>query len=155
MIRVYTHWEDLNKAPYRIFSNELTFKAFNRRPEIYTEYVREVMLRLDQAVLVDIHTRMIKTPSGITDVESLSLGCKTVINAICCIKLKNTPAVINANDCGPKALLELFKVADNQSISLVLMHTQIPKELYWRFKVNNNQELVDCFDLQYHIMGIS
>ena len=155
MIKLYTHWEDLNRAPYSILSNEAAFKGFCRRPEVYTDYVREVIKRVDSGILLDVNTGLVKMPRGVTTVKELSTGCKTVINAICCIRFNNTPAVINANECGRKALIELFKVVDNQDISLLLMNTDITKELYWRFTLNNGQEVEDCFSLRYRLAEIS
>ena len=143
MIKLYTHWEDLNRAPYSILSNEAAFKGFCRRPEVYTDYVREVIKRVDSGILLDVNTGLVKMPRGVTTVKELSTGCKTVINAI------------NANECGRKALIELFKVVDNQDISLLLMNTDIPKELYWRFTLNNGQEVEDCFSLRYRLAEIS
>ena len=155
MIKLYTHWEDLNRAPYSILSNEAAFKGFGRRPEVYTDYVQEVIKRVDSSILLDVNTGLIKTPHGVATVDKLSTGCKTVINAICCIRFHNTPAVINANECSPEALIELFKVVDNQNISLLLMNTDIPRELYWRFTLNNSQEVEDCFSLRYRLAEIS
>lgn len=154
LIRIYTHWEDLKKAPYSIYSNDAAFKGFSKRPEIYTQYVREVMLKVDKTILLDANTGLIKTPYEITTVDSLSTGCKTVINAICCIKFNNTPVIINANDCNPTALSELFKVADNQNIKLLLMHPLLPRDLCWSFIVNDSEDVVDCFNLRYRILGI-
>jgi len=154
LIRIYTHWEDLNKAPYSIYSNDATFRGFGKRPEIYTQYVRDVMLKVDKTILLDANTGLVKTPSGITTVDFLSTGCKTIINAICCLKFNNTPVIINANDCSPKALSELFRVADGQDIKLLLMNPVLPRDLCWSFTVDDASDIIDCFSLRYRILGI-
>ena len=85
----------------------------------------QVMEDIDKAVLLDKNSGTIKTPRGITAIENLSTGCKTILNYLSLIKEKDCDIkAINVTQCGWNALEELFAIEEVKcsGMGFVLLH---------------------------------
>ena len=119
MVRIYTDYSkfDLNRV---IIDNDSYF--YNTiTASMLDHFCKKVMEEIDGAVLLDVNLGTIKTKRGITSIDNLSTGTKTVINYIlsdCSID------AVNVTQCGWNALEELFKYIDitGKNLPVVLKH---------------------------------
>lgn len=96
--------------------NESFFHNFVSIHHLNSQYF-DVMLKIDQAHILDRDSGLIKTPIGLTSFENLSTGCKTVIN---CLYLRDYRGildipfleVVRVTECGYNALNVLFEYGD-------------------------------------------
>lgn len=128
--------DELIKDNESFFNNNVTAKSFNKNSI-------KIMMNIDNAKLIDVHTGKIETPYGICSIEDLSSGCKTVLNYYFIKSFPNLyPNIkaINAIECGYNALEELFKAIEHNedTIEVLLQHDN---------KVHN------CADRTYNIDG--
>lgn len=80
---------------------------------------------IDGAVVTDINLGEVKTPYGLTNIENLSSGCKTVLTYLHILKKKDMAsnrAVINITESGVNALNVLFDFADEDSRSDIVFY---------------------------------
>jgi len=128
MVKIYTSMDYFDMSNI-IIDNESFFKN-NISSKRLSKQSFNVMEKIDNAVLIDIGLGTIKTPYGITSIQHLSTGCKTVLNYIYIIdnmadiEMLNDIKAISANECGWNALEELFKVAESKetNIGIILEH---------------------------------
>lgn len=86
------------------------------------------MRSIDHAELLDKNTGTIKTPFGVTGIENLSMGCKTVLVYLYIQRNKELfpdRVKIDVTGCGSNALSVLFDLMDkydNHGIALFLNH---------------------------------
>lgn len=129
--------DELIRDNESFFNNNVTAKSF-------TEDSIKAMMSIDKAILLDASTGKIETPYGICSIESLSSGCKTVLNYYFIKSFPNLyPNIkaISANECGCNALEELFKAIENieDKIEVLLQH---------------DNKTYNCSDRTYRIDGI-
>lgn len=86
------------------------------------------MRSIDHAELLDKNTGIIKTNFGVTSIENLSMGCKTVLVYLYIQRNKDLfrdSVKIDVTGCGSNALSVLFDLMDkydNRGIVLFLNH---------------------------------
>jgi hypothetical protein len=120
------------------FNNNISAKSLQNEKSL------GVMSIIDNAKLLDNRFGKIETPFGITDISSLSLGCKTVLNYIF---IHNKPDLypnikaINATECGWNALEELFKAVESNKDNKIAII------------VEHDNDLFKCADREYCING--
>ena len=86
-----------------------------------------VMNKIDGASLLDANTGTIQTPYGVTDINNLSTGCKTVLNYIFIKENRERykdVLAIDATECGWNSLEELFRAIEEggYDIGVILEH---------------------------------
>ena len=75
--------------------------------------------------ILDKEQGTIRTPRGITSIDKLSTGCKTILNYLSIIKKAVYEfKVINITQCGWNALEEIFEIEEvkNSGIRFLLLH---------------------------------
>lgn len=80
MIRIYRDRSKF-KEENILLDNEAFFNN-NVSPKNLNKVSLRIMKDIDKADLIDSNIGTIQTPYGITGIDSLSTGCKTVINYI-------------------------------------------------------------------------
>lgn len=98
-----------------------------------------VMESIDHAKLLDANIGTIVTPYGLTSIDNLSTGCKTVLNCIFIHghnKEYDFIKAVNATGCGWNALEELFKLIERceYDMGIILEH---------------RNKLLNCSDREY------
>lgn len=126
MIRIFTSRKLLGNRkvindPDSFFSAHVSHHQFDENNE-------KVIEEIDGAKLIDCNLGTIKTPLGLTDINHLSSGCKTVLDYLYITrnndKLKDF--ALNVTICGYNALESLFVQMDRLNDSdtiLLLQHT--------------------------------
>lgn len=95
----------------------------------FTDVDLSVLQEIDHAELLDRHTGAIKTDFGITSIDYLSTGCKTVLTYLYILRNANNydgSILLNVTECGANALRKLFSLMDQENdldITLLLRHT--------------------------------
>lgn len=154
-ISIYTskkYIED-NKELY-ILSNDSYFSTYTSQ-EDFDEIDRMYMKKIDGAQILDqvnnraIKSEVVQTKFGITTLQNLSTGLKTLLNIRYLIKRKIS-AVVNIDECGENVLIDIFNLVDNEDIELLLHHTEIPKVEDKFFVVNNKHKI----DSRRELVGI-
>ena len=151
MINVYTHRELLDSEMILdevedFFIAKVSSRQFDGNDEA-------VISEIDNAIVLDYQTGEIKTPFGLTDINRLSGGCKTVLVYL---YMKRHPdeyrdCVINVTGCGYNALESLFKQMDrlnDSSTILLLLHTDGLRNCSKRkFLINNKHEVDEISEI--------
>lgn len=146
MINVYTSRKLLGS---RAIIDEVD-DFFNARvsSKQFEEFNEAVMQKIDNAKVIDYETGEIKTAFGLTNINNLSSGCKTVLVYL---YMKRHPDkykdyVINVTGCGYNALESLFKQMDrldDSSTILLLLHTDGLRNCSKRKFLINGKHKVD------------
>mgnify|MGYP001034593836 CR=1 FL=1 len=122
-INIYTHYADLELKDILI-DNDAYFNE-NILSCDFGELELEVMQKIDEASILDKEQGTIRTPRGITSIDKLSTGCKTILNYLSIIKKAVYEfKVINITQCGWNALEEIFEIEEvkNSGIRFLLLH---------------------------------
>lgn len=144
MIKVYTNRELLGNRVILdevddFFNARVSSKQFDGNDET-------VISEIDNASVRDYKTGEIETPFGLTDINNLSSGCKTVLVYLYMKRHsdKYKDCVLNVTGCGYNALESLFeqmdRLGDSSSI-LLLLHTDgLINCSKRKFLINNKYE---------------
>lgn len=139
MIRIYSNKSKFNEKDM-LLDNEAFF-INNVSPKSLNDAYLKVMQSIDQAILVDANIGTIQTPYGITSIDNLSIGCKTVLNYIFlelnCELYKDVKAIY-ATECGWNAIEELFKQMEAFKYDLAVI-------------IEHDNKLYNCSDREYCI----
>lgn len=137
MIRLYTSRKYF-KLEELIIDNE-SFFSNNVAPITLDELSLEVIGNIDKASMLDKRIGTIQTPYGITSVDSLSTGCKTVLNYLFLVNNKieyDSIKAIDATECGWNAIEELFRMIETTKYDLGII-------------IEHNNKLYRCSDREY------
>ena len=124
MIKLFTS-VNYFKPEEIVIDNESFF--YNIPSKSLSNVSLQMMRYIDHAELIDTRTGKIETPYGITGIESLSTGCKTVLNAVYITENPEefpTVRAINATECGWNAIEKLLGYIEvcNSDMSVVIEH---------------------------------
>ena len=139
MIRIYRDRRKF-KEENILLDNEAFFNN-NVSPKNLNKASLRIMKDIDKADLIDSNIGTIQTPYGITSIDSLSTGCKTVINYIViasnCEIYKDVKAIC-ATECGWNALEELFEQIESMGYDIGVI-------------IEHDNKLYNCSDRKYCI----
>lgn len=144
MIQIYTSEIQL-KGKDIIRDSESFFKT-TVPIENFEEKELEAMMKIDEAKLLDRKLGMILTPFGITTVNSLSTGCKVVLNYLFLYKsMEYRDYILDVTECGANALECLFcymeQYNDSKTILLLRHRNGISKCGKRDYLVNGKKEI--------------
>lgn len=114
MIRIATDSKYLDKDSI-IFDNSDSFVEACVTAKDFNDLDIYALSKVDDAILEDRSTDLIKTKFGLTTISCLSTGCKTVLMYLYYMRHKSEYAdniVIDINECGWNAMDTLFDCAD-------------------------------------------
>lgn len=140
MVRIYNSL-DYFKNDEVIIDNESFFNNIPLR-----ELSRDSLCALkeiDGAEILDMRLGKIQTPYGITDIKSISTGCKTALNTVYCVEHPEAfPSVkaINVTECGWNALDSIFEYIDTHSVNMA-------------FVLEHDNDIFNCKKRKYLING--
>lgn len=141
MIYIYKSSEniDITKLLYNVssyFNGYITSKEFDDKE-------LNAMKIIDNAKLVDKNIGTIVTPRGVTDIDHLSSGCKTVITYIKMLKGEiSDKTFIDISSCGINAIEYIFSLADKYD-----------KDGKIKFVLRHKDRICECKDREYNIDG--
>lgn len=123
MIRIYRDRSKF-KEENILLDNEAFFNN-NVSPKDLNKASLRIMKDIDKADLIDSNIGTIQTPYGITSIDSLSTGCKTVINYIVIAsnrEIYKDVKAICATECGWNALEELFEQIESMGYDIGVIY---------------------------------
>lgn len=122
MIKIYTSYNNIDKG--QVIENPEAFFNGYITSEDFAEKDFEVMKIIDNAELLDKQLGTIKTPRGITSIDNLSTGCKTVLTYIYILKHSETnKTFLELSYCGANAIDHLFDLVGHEDkIKFILRH---------------------------------
>ena len=123
MIYLYTEEKFIKNGKKTIMRNDAFFNGNVTARDLDIK-CQEWLLKIDRAVIVDVATGEIRTTYGLTDLESVSTGLKTLINVYKCIQ-SGLKYNICITECGVNVLEILFEIADNTGINLVMSSIEV------------------------------
>ena len=123
MIRLYTSLTDVKNGKGTLINNDSYFNNKITASEL-DEQCEKWLLKIDEAVIIDRKLGSVKTPYGLTNIESLSTGLKTLINVYMCIK-RGIKYNVCITECGVNVLNELFKIANNTGMELLITSIEV------------------------------
>lgn len=141
-IKIYTDKKYLENRMILV-DNESFFKINVVAGEFCEEDLR-VMREIDSAELLDKTTGLIKTSYGLTDMNHLSTGCKTILNYFYLQRHRTPYNVIDLSECGYNALRVLFDLVETQGqiMDFLLMHQDSLDQCGERDYLINNEKSV-------------
>lgn len=122
MINIYTDFDKFDKNEL-ILDNDAFFYE-NVTSENFGDLEEQVIKQIDNAVMIDKKIGTVRTSRGVTSIENLSTGCKTVLNYIYIAKNESKIVAIDGSHCGYNALEVLFSVIEKieYPINIIIMH---------------------------------
>lgn len=124
-----------------IYSNDKAFRKLKYNTGFINRY-SNIIYDVDRAIIIDDKLLKIQTPYGITSVDDLSTGCKTLLN-ICYIfeayEENDTRAVVNVNECGNNILEKIFDIVEGTSIYLYISHDTTAVDDRHKFILNGSK----------------
>lgn len=155
-IKIYTDYITFEKKQI-LLDNDSFFKINVVAKDFgYTE--ASVMMEVDGAVLINKELGTVETSKGVTSIDNLSTGCKTILNYLFVLKNPKYNEKIKAIDvssCGVNALETLFKVMEKleklgeKQIALILKHKDNLNGCQKRTYIINDTEKIE--DLLYMV----
>lgn len=159
MIKIYTSYNKL-KCDYpdiRIIDDNDSFFEEEEDGETGIDSIDFALMKAIDRVIFNESVESVdyaKSPFGPVKVFDLSTGCKTAINLHHAIRQKKK-IIISLTECGENAVLECFKLANNEEVILLLQHGYIIgiKEKF-EFLINGEIRTTDIDELSdYAAMG--
>ena len=122
MINIFTDLDRFNRKEV-ILDNDAYFYE-NVTSENFGDLEEQIIKQIDNGVIIDKKLGTVKTLRGITSIDNLSTGCKTVLNYVYISKNKNEIKAIDASYCGYNALEVLFLTIEkvNYPINIIIRH---------------------------------
>ena len=122
MVKLYvgkSHYaSDLITGNDAFFDRYVSVKSINGE-------CRRYMKEIDNAEIIDEALGTIQTPFGVTSLENLSTGCKTVLNLNFLLST-GMASSIDLTECGTNALDAIFETLENHDnlIKAILGHAE-------------------------------
>ena len=143
MINIVTNKSRLNKKYIYEFEDcEVFFRAKIHSKDFGNDDI-EAMQMIDNAILLDRDMGTIQTDFGITTIDNLSTGCKTVLTYLYIKRNKQNyvgEILLDVTECGSNALDVLFDLMDKYKDSdtiLLLKHNN------YLYKCKSHDYLLD------------
>lgn len=137
-INIFTNYDKFEKAVV-LAEHDVFFDEYVKSAE-FEDVDREVLEKIDGAIVIDAEIDTIKTKRGVCGLNDISTGCKTVLNYLYLYRNRNHAyKTLDITYCGANALEELFRVMElkGYNMDLILMHKD---EL---FKCSNRDYFID------------
>ena len=151
MLEIYDKTELLPKRIKLINDCEVAFNLYVDFKG-FTEDELTVMKEIDSAVFVDQNLGTIVTKFGVTTVDSLSSGCKTVLLYLTMVKSSTVEFkeyALDITECGINAINALIDIIDKYptKVPLVLRHENIAGAKDCSFLSNGVKEVNSLYEL--------
>lgn len=149
MIRIYNSYKYFEDTEILV-DNEEFFSPNVKACELSTRSI-DILKKIDGAEIIDKNIGTIKTKYGVTNISSISTGCKTILNYIYLTENPDAYPQIKAieiTECGVNAMEELFKQMeqDNSNMAVILRHkNKITMCENRDYLVNGNVHMTDLF----------
>jgi len=154
VVQLITDWKYANSMGIstKVISNDDTFNSVKYDVGFLQRH-SDIMQAIDKATIVNEVTLEIRTPYGITSVDSLSTGCKTLLNiAYLQERIKGQKAIVNIDECGNNTLDKIFNAVKGTNIYLFISHDTAAVNTKYKFYINGNK-LKDEFEFTDIIWG--
>jgi hypothetical protein len=148
MLKLYTDRTNFNNTEI-LYDNGAVFQVHTSRLKL-DDTDKSFMMKYDNAKIIGENERLgipIQTNYGITHINSLSTGLKTLLNLRHMNALPQYRA-IDITEAGENILLDIFKQATELKVPVILEHTDIPKFTPLQIKVDDGEIVTDASRLQ-------
>ncbi len=136
MVRLYSNEVRLPSGVKSIKYPEATFAVSYPFSKI-DDTDRKIMKQIDDAEVIDLGLRRLKTPFGFCYSDKLSMGCKTALLANHLKKTNNTRYAIDIISCGYNAMDVIYELLDDTGIC-ILQVANDTMGCKWRGTLNLN-----------------
>jgi len=148
MLKLYTN-RLLFKNTEILCDNDAVFEVHTGRSQL-DDIDKEMMMKYDGAIVIgenELFGITVQTRYGITHINNLSTGLKTLLNLRHMRALSQYKA-IDITEAGENVLLDIFKQAMKLDIPVILGHTDIPKFSTIQVLVDDKEIATDASHLQ-------
>ena len=148
MLKLYTDRATFKNAEI-LYDNDAVFDVHTGRRSL-DDIDRELIMKYDGAKIMGENERLgvpVQTRYGITHINSLSTGLKTLLNLRHMQALPQYKA-IDVTEAGENVLLDIFEQATKLNVSVILGHTYIPKFSHIQIQVDDGEIVTDVSRLQ-------
>jgi len=148
MLKLYT-----DRASFKnneiLYDNDAVFEVHTSRLQL-DEADKELMMKYDDAQIIGENERLgipVQTRYGVTHINNLSTGLKTLLNLR---HMKTLPQykAIDITEAGENVLLDIFEHATELGVPVILGHTYIPKFTHLQVQVDDGEVVADESSLQ-------
>jgi len=148
MLRLYTDRTSFKNSEI-LYDNDAVFEVHTSRLQL-SEADKEFMMKYDDAQIIGENERIgipVQTRYGITHINNLSTGLKTLLNLR---HMKTLPQykAIDITEAGENVLLDIFEQAAALDVPVILGHTYIPKFTHLQIQVDDVDVVADESSLQ-------
>lgn len=148
MLRLYTDRTSFKNSEI-LYDNDAVFEVHTSRLQL-SEADKEFMMKYDDAQIIGENERLgisVQTRYGITHINNLSTGLKTLLNLR---HMKTLPQykAIDITEAGENVLLDIFEQAAALDVPVILGHTYIPKFTHLQIQVDDVDVVADESSLQ-------
>ena len=148
MLKLYTDRTSFKNTEV-LYDNDAVFEVHTSRLQL-DEVDKEFMMKYDEAKIIGENERLgipVQTRYGVTHINNLSTGLKTLLNLRHMGTLPQYKA-IDITEAGENVLLDIFEQAIALGISVILGHTYIPKFTHIQIQVDDGEIVTDESSLQ-------
>ena len=148
MLKLYTDRSSFKNSEI-LYNNDAVFEVHTSRLQL-CEVDKEFMAKYDGAEIIGENERLgipVQTRYGVTHINNLSTGLKTLLNLR---HMKTLPQykAIDITEAGENVLLDIFEQAAESGIPVILGHTYIPKFTHLQIQVDDGDVVADESSLQ-------
>jgi hypothetical protein len=148
MLRLYTDRASFKNSEI-LYDNDAVFEVHTSRLKL-SETDKEFMMKYDEAKIIGENERLgipVQTRYGVTHINNLSTGLKTLLNLRHMRTLPQYKA-IDITEAGENVLLDIFEQATALDVPVILGHTFIPKFKHLQIQVDDGEIVTDESSLQ-------
>ena len=148
MLKLYTDRTSFKNSEI-LYDNDAVFEVHTSRLQL-SETDKEFMMKYDEAKIIGENERLgipVQTRYGVTHINNLSTGLKTLLNLR---HMKTLPQykAIDITEAGENVLLDIFEQAIALGVPVILGHTYIPKFTHLQIQVDDGEIVADESSLQ-------
>lgn len=146
MLRIYTKKELLPECLFIPSADTEFIKIYSN--EKFLEAHKNIIKKIDNAVIVNKITHEMRTPYGLTSTINLSSGLKTILVAYYYIENTKETIALSTNECGANTLEYLYSAVANSNIILYMSNAVLCLPDDYTYIVNNNvlEDPLDYYD---------
>jgi len=150
VLRIYTDMKYIPTGYSVVLYNDSYFDSCTKEKRLTfrNESLGAIKI-IDKADLVDARNGTILTPFGLTDLNHLSTGCKTLVNIL--ETSANESLIFSLNECGANVLSAIVGLLNNSPEEFkvyLTIGTEFIKLKDCLFYLNDGTELLDVFKIR-------
>lgn len=140
-VHFYTEKKFENKCTF--LSNDLWFSSIltKKNHVVFLKKYSKYFKLVENAVMDELNPYKIITPFGVTDIDNISTGLKTIFIILYIKEFgdKNELYLVNVDECGDNALKFIYPLVKDTNIRLYIRHDIIDMPENYKYYVNGKR----------------